>query len=414
MFSKYYVFLALVVLLGTGAFSQVDQSFIYGQVSTIDGEKFKGQLRWGDEETYWVDEFNATKLENPYNRYAKRDKIKRLNNNSQNGEWTFMGLWQDDNCCDYHFQNHQFVCRFGDLKAIEPGGRGEVTLTFKDDRKMNVGGGSNDIGTRITIMDQELGEVKMPWDRINRIDFEQAPARLEKRIGDPVYGTLKTLRGTFEGFIQWDHEECLSGDKIDGNNMNSRFSIEMGDIRKIERFGRGSRITLKSGRVVELFGTNDVDASNRGIVARTKNMGKVLVEWRDFESVEFSDDYDKRDILNYDEFPKPSMLKGEVTTLDDKKVKGILIYDVDETYDYEILEGNDYEVKYSIPFRMIKKITPKNYSYSNVTLKSGETLLLGGAQDVSDRNDGIMVFASEKDEEPLIIPWKGIREINFE
>jgi hypothetical protein len=413
MFSKFYGLLALVALAGSGAFSQVDQSFIYGEVSTIDGEKFKGQLRWGDEETYWVDEFNSTKLENPYNRFAGRDKIKNVQYNGNEGEWNFMGLWKDK-YFNYHFQNHQFVCRFGDMKAIEPTGRNEVTIIFKDDSKLNVGGGSNDIGTRITVMDPELGEVKIRWDRINRIDFMQGPSKLEKRIGEPVYGKLNTLRGSFEGFIQWDHEECLSIDKIDGSNNNGRMSIELGNIRKFERFGRGSKITLKSGKEVELFGTNDVDASNRGIVARTRNMGKVLVEWRDFESVEFSDSYKKGDIMTYDDFPKPSRLKGEVTTLDDKKVKGLLVYDVDETYDYEILEGNDYQVKYSIPFRMIDKITPKNYSYSNVTLKSGETVLLGESQDVSDRNDGVMVFESEKDEEPLMIPWKGIKEINFQ
>ncbi len=414
MFSKVYSFLALVTFVFTGAFSQSDKAFIYGTVSTIDGEKFKGQIRWGNEEAMWEDEFNSTKRENPYNRWAKKDQIQTMKIDEGNGQWEFIGLWKDKNCCDYHWQNHQFVCRFGDIKAIEPAGRSEVSLIMKDDSRMNVAGGSNDIGANLLVLDPELGEVNIRWGRINRIDFESGPSKLKSRIGDPLYGTIKTLRGEFEGFIQWDHEECLSIDKLDGNNNNGRISIEMGDIKKIERYGRGSKVTLKSGREIELFGTNDVDASNRGIVARTEDFGKVLVEWRDFEYVEFTDNIPNGKIMSYDDFPKPKRLKGDVLTVKDETISGLIVYDIDETYDYEILEGTDYNVKYSIPFRKISSVKPKNYNYSNITLKSGKTVLLGNSQDVSDRNDGLMIFKSENDDEPILIPWEGVKEIKFQ
>ena len=63
MVSKFLLFSALVFVSISGAFSQSDKAFIYGTVSTIDGEKYKGQIRWGDEETFWEDEFNSTKIE---------------------------------------------------------------------------------------------------------------------------------------------------------------------------------------------------------------------------------------------------------------------------------------------------------------------------------------------------------------
>lgn len=414
MLSKVNSLLALVVLVSAGAFSQSDKALIYGTVSTIDGEKYKGQLRWGDEEAMWEDEFNSVKSENPNNRWAKKDQIKTMKFNEGDGEWEFMGLWKDKNCCDYNWQNHQFVCRFGDIKAIEPIGRSQVTLTMKDDSKVNVSGGSNDIGTKIIVMDPGLGELKIRWDRINKIEFESGPTKLKSKIGDLLYGKIKTLRGEFEGFIQWDHEECLTIDKLDGNNNNGRVSIEMGDIKKIERFGRGSKVSLKSGRELELFGTNDVDASNRGIVARTKEYGKVLVEWKDFEYVEFSDNIPNGKFMSYDDFSKPKRLKGEVLTVKDETISGLIIYDIDETYDYEILEGVDYNIKYSIPFRKITKVKPKNYNYSNVTLKSGKTVLIGDSRDVSDSNDGLLIFKSESDEEPVLIPWDGVKEIKFQ
>ena len=57
---------------------------------------------------------------------------------------------------------------------------------------------------------------------------------------------------------------------------------------------------------------------------------------------------------------------------------------MDETFDYEVLQGKDDDIEYIIPFRYIKSVTPKNYDNSNVVLKSGEKLFLGDAQDVSD------------------------------
>lgn len=412
---RFYGLLALVLVLSTGAFSQGDRGLIYGTVSTIDGETFTGQIRWGGEETFWVDEFNSTKLENPYNRFLDDEKMRILKDEKgDNDEWEFMGLWKEKNWGSYHFQNHQFVCRFGDIKSLQPTGRSEVTIVFKDDSKMNVSGGSNDIGAKITVLDAEMGEVKLRWDRVNMVEFKETPAKLEKKIGEPVFGKIKSARGEFKGYIQWDHEECLSVDMIDGNNNNGRISVEMGNIKKIEKYGRGSRLTMKSGRQIDLFGTNDVDGSNRGVVARTAEFGKVLVEWRDFEYVEFMEPGSGDKMMAYSDFTKPKRIQGSVKTADDKNVSGIIVFDVDETYDYEILEGHDYEVKYSMPFRDIKSIFPKNYNYSTVKMKSGESVLLGDTQDVSDRNDGLMIFKSESDEDPILIPWKSIKEINFQ
>ena len=84
---------------------------------------------------------------------------------------------------------------------------------------------------------------------------------------------------------------------------------------------------------------------------------------------------------------------------------------MDETFDYEVLQGKDDDIEYIIPFRYIKSVTPKNYDNSNVVLKSGEKLFLGDAQDVSDRNTGLLVFEGKG--EPRYLLWNDIGEVTF-
>jgi len=43
-----------------------DVGYIYGRVETDNGQKYVGQLRWGDEESFWGDYFNGFKEENPW------------------------------------------------------------------------------------------------------------------------------------------------------------------------------------------------------------------------------------------------------------------------------------------------------------------------------------------------------------
>jgi hypothetical protein len=89
---------------------------------------------------------------------------------------------------------------------------------------------------------------------------------------------------------------------------------------------------------------------------------------------------------------------------------GAIIFDLDESFDYEVLNGEIDDNEYIIPFRNISSITPKNYNYSEVILKNGEKLVLGDSQDVSDENEGLVVLTGD---DPIYIPWKKIAKINF-
>jgi hypothetical protein len=137
-------------------------------------------------------------------------------------------------------------------------------------------------------------------------------------------------------------------------------------------------------------------------------MGRVDVKWRDFKKVTF--DSKAVDLkCSYDLFKTPDYIRGTVVTSDGQKISGQLIYDIDEFIDIEFLDGDDDDMKYMIPFRNIKSIRPKNYNYSVVTLKNGQELLLGERQDVSDKNDGILIMKNGR--KKAYIRWEDVREI---
>ena len=73
-----YHYLTVVLLSILPLFSQGhDEGFIYGRVYTDDGH-YEGPIRWGKEEAYWCDLFNAGKNDNAYIHYLSDDDRERL------------------------------------------------------------------------------------------------------------------------------------------------------------------------------------------------------------------------------------------------------------------------------------------------------------------------------------------------
>ena len=63
-----------------------------------------------------------------------------------------------------------------------------------------------------------------------------------------------------------------------------------------------------------------------------------------------------------------------------------------------------------IPFKYIREIAPKNYDNCSVTLTNGEKYLLGDSQDVSDKNQGVLV---KKGGEIRYFSFEDIEKITF-
>ena len=406
--------LLLIFILGIGTniivpctSAQNDEGFIYGKVTTRSGNTYYGQIRWGNEEIFWNDIFNSTKTSNTNFRYAPNDREDDNDNGSSwlDFDWKFLSIWDDK----YSSTSHSFASRFGDISSIIILGDKEVDVVLKNGAKINCKGGSNDIGAKIRVHDDEIGELDLRWGQVRRIDFSPTPAKLQNKFGEPLFGTVETFRkGKFKGFIQWDHDERISTDILDGDSRDGSVKIPFGKIKTIESKNNGSKVVLNSGRELYLTGSNDVNKGNRGIIVTDENIGKIDIPWKEFSKVTFTPP--PHSGAGYRAYPTPRAIKGRVKVIDGETLEGLIVYDLDESWDFELLDGKDDEVEYRIPFRNIRKVIPKNYNYSIVELKNGTELLLGGQRDVSERNGGLLVFVGQN-EKPTHIKWKTIDEI---
>ena len=403
---KVSTYTIILTFLTQSLFSQKvhNGGLIFGKVFTKSGQEYTGFLRWGKEEMYWHDIFNSNKVEDKSLFQAETAKQE---NEGFDMNWSFGSIWSDH----YKTSSHIFSCYFGDIAELEMGKYDKVYLKFKNGQILKLNGGSNDIGSTIVIEDYELGKVKLKWSKIEKIVFMDSPPEMSSPYDQPLYGTVKTKRkGFFEGFIKWDLDERHGDDELDGDTDDGDKSIPFRNIVSITKHKHGADVELRSGRTLFLDNSNDVDNGNRGIEVFNPEIGSVKIDWKEFKHVDFVKAPNSGP--SYSSFKKPNGLFAEVLTYDDQAYSGIIIFDIDEMWEPEMLDGEDDRIEYQIPFWNIKAVYPKNSEYSMVELKSGEKLLLGETQDVSDSNDGIMILTRDS-KKPVIIDWDEIMELRF-
>jgi hypothetical protein len=395
--------LALALAIPTPAAAGSAQGFIYGRVTTDDGDVHEGRLRWSDEEAFWGDFFNSTKEkeDRPYLEEIPEDQRRR------GTPIKIFGL-----TVGTHYENsgsaRMLKIRFGDIAELRPRGGDRATMVLKDGSQFELDGGSNDLGATIHVSGGAAGDVEIEWGDIESIEFSEAPAGLEVRE-HRLHGTVVTEVGEFRGFIQWDKHECVSSDKLDGENDDGDHALEMGSIRSIERASyRGSLVTLRDGRELLLEGTNDVNDENRGIFVEDPRFGRLLVSWDAFERIDFSDLEESGP--GYGEYKPGTPLRGAVTDVDGTVHRGRIVYDLDESATWEFLDGDSDDISYSVPMGLVSSIEPRKGG-SLVALKSGEKLDLGGAADVDEDNDGIAIVDGD---ETVYVAWERVRRVDFE
>ncbi len=102
-----------------------------------------------------------------------------------------------------------------------------------------------------------------------------------------------------------------------------------------------------------------------------------------------------------------------MTTIDGNLFEGRIVYDMDESETFEILNGDRFDVEYEIPFGRIASISPRSRNSSIIHLTNGVELRLEDSKDVCDDNDGVLVFTKGKDN-PTFIEWEQIEKIDFD
>ena len=385
-----------------GGVREEQPGFLFGRITTIDGATYQGRLRWGgSEEAFWGDYFNGDKKENPWLVHVPPEKLPKRSH-SLEILWFKIGEHEIKPSFD-----RLFMSRFGDIARIEAHGK-NVRVKLKSGTVFDLERHqASDFDDGIRVWDETRGVVDLDSLRISTIELlptapiSAPPVRL--------HGTVRTRHADFTGFIQWDRNECVGTDELEGETTEGEVSFRYDTMRSIERRSRRSAlVTLSDGREV-LMTPHQGDPGNRGIYVDDRRYGRVLVSWDAFGRLDFSPGGSGP---AYGDFPAGRKLTGSVTTRDGRRLAGRLVYDLDESETTETLDAPSLGVDYTIPFGMIASITPGT-ELAQVTLKNGEELRLDSVADLGERNAGILVFA-DGELRPEYLPWADVARIELD
>lgn len=390
-----------LTLLPAISWAHEDQGFLYGRIVTRSGAEYEGLLRWGNQEAFWDDLFNSAKEEVPW--------LEEMEDEVETGGSSVKVFGWKLKISSAHSQGRVFMARFGDIDRIEVTGDDKGIVFMKSGTKIRIEGGSDDVGHKIMVQDSKVGAITVHWEKLESIDFLPTPPAVDPP-GHRLYGKLECDAGIFEGFVQWDSQECLSTDLLDGESRDGELAIEMGHIRSIERASRrGALVALDDGRQLELRGTNDVNDENRGIFVEVADLGRVRVYWDEFERVEFLEVPGSG--RAYGDYPASSTLGGSVRTREGESFYGTLVLDLDEEHGWEILNGERYGVDYYVPLMLVHRIEPNGQDASRIELHNGDSFVLEKGQDVGESNAGVVVLPDGEPADPIYIAWDEIEEI---
>ena len=387
------------------------ESFIYGKVLTRDDETITGFIRWGDEEVLWTDHLNGRKRQNlgvPLLDQADKDYLAQRKPERLVSWREVMSMLRSNNDYVNFAKPHDFIAQFGDVERIDVREGYAVAIKLRNGETVEVLGGSNDIGTDVFVWSGLDDPERIDWSDLSSVTFEQSPGDAVPPFDGALFGRVDTEIGQFVGQVQWDHDERVGIDELDGDVDGQDRSIPFSKLESISKRGDGSLVRLKDGSSFHMTGTNDVDSDNRGIIVTVPGTGRVDIRWRLFNKVTFSD---PSQLASYSDFGEIRNIAGQVQTREGERLTGRLIFNLDRAFNAEMLFGESAGLKYTIPFRDIKRISPKGTSAAQVALRTGDGLTLAYSNAVTDKNDGLIVFGAE--DKPEFVSWERLEYLEL-
>ncbi|HSE63258.1 MAG TPA: hypothetical protein VLG15_06565 [Thermoanaerobaculia bacterium] len=396
--------------------------FLYGRITTHGGATYEGRLRWGgDQESFWGDYFNGFKAENPWVAHAPPGRLPRERRSIE-----IFGV-EIGHRKGRNDLGRFFMARFGDIARVEADGR-DVRVTLKSGTVFDLDRfEASDFDDGVRVWDVTRGVVNLTADIetefLARIDgnrrirtIELLPTSRLHAVPYRLYGTVRTREGEFTGFVQWDREECVGSDLLDGKTSDGPLGLRFDTIRSIARHSvDSSRVTLADGREIVLSGSREVGQGNRGIYVDDRRYGRVLVSWEAFERIDFRPGGSGP---AYGDFPPGRALAGTVTTRAGRRFTGRLVYDLDESETTETLDAPSRGVDYTIPFGMVASIAlpggaERGADRVRVTLQNSEQLELERAGDLGEKNAGMLIFVDGRPR-PEYVPWTDVAQIELD
>jgi hypothetical protein len=400
----------LVVTTTPGASeAEAHQGLLYGRVTDVDGVVYEGRLRWGgNEEALWGHYFNGVRDENRWAVHVPHERLPR-----ERSAIEIFGF----EIADWERRidlGRPFMARLGDIARVEARGR-DLLVTLKSGTVFELDRFSaDDFADGIRVWDGMRGVVDLDERRMRAVELLPNPARGGGPA--PLHGTVRTRQREFTGFIQWDREESLGTDALEGDTAEGALSLRFDMIRSIARRSRNSAlVTLLDGRTIVLSGSRDAGVGNRGIYVDDRRFGRVLVSWDAFETVDFSPGGSGP---AYGDFPPGEPLRGSVTTRTGHLLAGQLVFDLDESETTETLDAPSSGVDYTIPFSLIASIKPPGPGerpdpFVTVTLHDGEELQLERSGDLGDGNAGMLIFDASR-QLPEYVFWTGVERVDYD
>lgn len=262
-------------------------------------------------------------------------------------------------------------------------------------------GASQDIGSGRCLFNGEE-TYRIRWEHIAGILFMPADVSVKTPEFPLKAGIVKSSQGIYKGVIYWASSSIFTPEKI--KTRNNMFAgnptIRRNRSTLTVTYPDGSSQTSENTRNSPLYWNSDLQIN-------MPDIGTVYIPWEKFEQLEVIP-LSRLQLPTYEDFV-PAPLKGTVTTRQGEKISGTLAYDLDEAWNFEMLDGKNDHINYKIPFQYITSISPKNYKYSYVVLQAGSGLSLGDSPDVNQENSGIIVFPPQQI--PLYIPWQEVKEV---
>jgi len=389
---------------------------IWGRVETAAGRIYEGFIRWDRNEGSWVDLLNGRK---EMSREGE-ELWKELADNTDRRpdrviEFFDIRISWDDR--DFPGTADSGI-RFGHIRRLRVLDDQLVELELKSGERLELEGGSTDLGDdmrELLVEDPQEGTVELRWRDLDEIRFGPAPASARAE-GTRLYGTVEDRYGDrYTGYISWDLDEIFTTDILDGEENGRDREIPFGRIASIEKDLGRSRVVFKDGEEMILSGSNDVDDGNRGVQISDPGLGMVEVEWDEFESIRF---HEPEAHVGYDAFDGGHRLRGTVVTREGEEFTGWIMWDADEEYSWELLDGNDRDIVYDVEFGKIAAIERDSSRGALVTLLDGRVLELEGSNDVDEDNKGIFIQVDDqartRAEGWVVVSWDDFREIRFQ
>ena len=248
---------------------------LYGTVEDRSDGRHTGYLAWDQDEILGSDELNGRETRRRNERRIRFDRIRSLTRTDR-----------------------------GTRVELTDGGTVELE-------------GSNDVdrGNRgVRIADPGLGMVVVSWEHLRAVQFHdgagtRAPAIGAEEAGGGaqqadggfdggrrLVGTVVTREGEeVRGELRWDADEAGSWEMLNGRAEGVEYDVEFAFIRRIAPAGEdGAAVTLADGRTLELGGSRDVGADNKGLMVASPEAGTDaagggwrLIQWDDIREVRF-------------------------------------------------------------------------------------------------------------------------------